>query len=615
MINNKKNAFLHNTINFPPVDNQGAIRCCVSQALTYIQFTNAVSRKINSDSWQPYISKSACFSPRFTHLLCSGSPIKIYDFIKDHGCLDQHTFPFAKDSGGGSIELKNNIPIKNSVSWKVDKSSFKNALKYRLKKYHKLSIETTPPSELINEIKKSINDGNVVISTTSLENWIVSELSKDCGKIGKKGDAVVIASRRYIPSGHSFAIVGYDDDITIDFAGNTFQGAFLITCSYGEVWQNKGFVWMLYDAIYPVSKFHKMNNKDIYGGKTYLTSYYEKIRIFAHHHITNPLKEIQDFTFNPIKQIQIEDMLITAYNIQDSISKKYLCYENHTNPEFPTFLFKNSNEANSLWCIVPYKKLKKWKSFNAEYNPFYENSYWIFSADLYLQNSNSRCFLDNGLNFYDIGRIVGLSRFNNGNYPQAKSWILENFSDKKYFNTQIGICSENEKIITHRTYTLKDFWFLDWDDVVIGLPQLMVNIEIQTIDRESFKINLLRYDKNGDRNTYTPAIFRTKHAKYVTNNDYMSFSGEINTLTPETGFFTFQYGDLLELETNKTIEDYIWGLEIISVNQHKVIINQVSLMDQNESVLYDHDFSNTPKILSNEAIEILFNDSQITKRI
>jgi hypothetical protein len=89
----------------------------------------------------------------------------------------------------------------------------------------------------------------------------------------------------------------------------------------------------------------------------------------------------------------------------------------------------------------------------------------------------------------------------------------------------------------------------------------------------------------------------------------MSFSGEINTLTPETGFFTFQYGDLLELETNKTIEDYIWGLEIISVNQHKVIINQVSLMDQNESVLYDHDFSNTPKILSNEAIEILFNDS------
>ena len=153
MIKESNNAFLHDTKHFPAVDNQGAVNSCYSQAFTYIQFTNAISRKIDHDNWKPCSMQSACFSPRFTYLLSRSSPDKIYNFIKDHGCLTLDQFSFKKDMEGGSVEYLDELPIKESVAWNVDKDAFKSALRYRLSKFDHCSIVDTKPDDLVKRIK------------------------------------------------------------------------------------------------------------------------------------------------------------------------------------------------------------------------------------------------------------------------------------------------------------------------------------------------------------------------------------------------------------------------------------------------------------------------------
>jgi len=601
------NKYLHDTKHIPPIDNQGAVLCCISQACTYIQFTNAISRKINHKDWNPSLNPSCCFSPRFTYLLSRISPDEIYSIIKDHGCITLDELAFPKDENGGSIEYTNDISKIEAISWNVDKNVLKNALKYRLTNYEHLSINDTCPDKLINKIKDSISKGNVVVSTTSLENWIMTELDADCGVYGKKGENVVVASRRYIPSGHSFAIVGYDDEITVAFSGVTFKGAFLITCSYGGHWQNNGYIWMLYDAIYPASQFEIMNQKEIYGGKEYFTFCCEKAKVLSQLHVSGDRFETQLFLFTPVGKIEIEGQTLTKYSIQEHLTKKYLCYENLNQSDQPTLVFTDKNTNDSCWCIIPYKEIIQFKAFESENNGFYTDSYWIVSANSYLNNKSSKCFIDSGLNYYEVGRRVGLSRFNGGRFPSAKSWNVKNISDTTSFLSSIAVCSEYERVITRRTYSLKDFWFFDWnEDIKVGFPQLMVDIELETVDRESFKISLLRFDKCNNKKIYTPAFFRTTHTQYVGFNDYMSFGGAINSEISEVGHFTFQYSDLLNVPYNTNLSDYVWGIEITSVNKNCLTIKNISLVNNNNEVISTIDLSNNPKTLCGESIEYKF---------
>ena len=578
--------YLNEELHYPSIDNQGQINSCLSQAFVYIQMTNAVSRKNNSSEWIPSSMPSACFSPRFTYLLARSSPFEVYNFIKDHGCLTTDCCIFEKDSGGGSVEFDGDIPIKNSVAWNVAPGEFKKALQYRIKGFEMVSLKDLSEQDLINKIKKSLQEGNVVISTTQLENWIQIGLPHDCGMHGIQGDTVIVAARRYVPSGHCFAIVGYDDDIEANFAGVSMKGAFLITCSYGPKWMNHGYCWIMYDAIFPKSKYDIMNSNDIYTGRMYLTSYYGKLRAFSSTHRSDKTQEIQEFTFVPTGEIVINGRSLTTYRIQNPINKMYLGISRCENSMDDVVEFAEEGKNSDIWCIVPYPELVKWDDFESEYDAFYENSYWIFSAERYQIDPKSRCFIDSGLEFYNIGRIIGHSRFNKGNYPQAKSWLLEDFSTSHPFFSTLGICSKDEELLKHRTYALRDFWFVDWQkDVEIGLPELMVDLKLETVDRESFEVNLIRFGCNGQEESYIPAMFRTAHTQYVKETDVMSFSGEINSERAETGCFTFQYGDLLCIPENKSLKDYHWGVKIKSKNNHPVIVKSLSLINANEEVL------------------------------
>lgn len=113
----------------------------------------------------------------------------------------------------------------------------------------------------------------------------------------------------------------------------------------------------------------------------------------------------------------------------------------------------------------------------------------------------------------------------------------------------------------------------------------MVDLELETIDRESFEVKLIRCDQDGQENSYIPAMFRTLHTWYVGENDAMSFSGEINTEKAETGYFTFQYSDLLCIPENRSLEDYKWGIEIKSKKSYPVIIKSLSLINSQNEIL------------------------------
>lgn len=600
--------YLNKESHYPPIDNQGQINSCMSQSFTYIQMTNAVARKINSLEWTPAAMPSACFSPRFTYLLARSNPFGIYDFLKDHGCLTTDVCVFQKDDGGGSIEFDGDIPIKKTVAWNVAPGEFKKALQYRITGFEAVSLGDLAKQDLINKIKKNLQDGNIVVSTTKLKNWLQVELSNDCGVHGKKGDTVIVAARRYIPSGHSFAIVGYDDNIEVKFAGISFKGAFLITCGYGSVWMNQGYCWMLYDAIFPKSQYDIMNSKDIYTGRMFLTSYYGNIRVFSSAHLSDEAQEIQEFMFIPVGELEIDGRKFPTYRIQNPINKKYLGISRCENSMDERVEFSDKGKDAEIWGIVSYRELTKWENFEAEYDPFYENCYWIFSAEHYQRDPTSRCFLDSGLDFYNVGRKIGHSRFNCGDYPQAKSWLLENFSVSCPFTSTLGIHSKDEKLLKHRTYALRDFWFVDWKkDVEIGLPELMVDLELETVDRESFEVRLLRFDRDGQESSYIPALFRTPHTQYVEGNDVMSFSGEINTDKPEKGFFTFQYSDLLCISENRSFEDYRWGIEIKSKNNHPVILKSLSLINSKDKILASVQIESGSLSIYNKAVTFMFD--------
>ena len=113
-------------------------------------------------------------------------------------------------------------------------------------------------NQFIDKIKSYLDEGKVVAASTRF-NYIF-----DYGKthIRNKSGCVVfqnVAFHEYAhpnkqAGGHEFTIVGYDDTIECDINGNNKidpgeTGAFKIVNSWGTGWGDKGFVWVMYDAV------------------------------------------------------------------------------------------------------------------------------------------------------------------------------------------------------------------------------------------------------------------------------------------------------------------------------------------------------------------------------
>ena len=103
-------ASLVGTTHFPPIDNQGGIGSCASQAATHNQFSNAVSRFIHSlDKDSQYCPRDLAtdrFSPKSTYNIAGAGTIWVYDVLKDHGALTVDRCIFSKTETGASQKEK-----------------------------------------------------------------------------------------------------------------------------------------------------------------------------------------------------------------------------------------------------------------------------------------------------------------------------------------------------------------------------------------------------------------------------------------------------------------------------------------------------------------------------
>lgn len=275
------------TPHLPPVSNQGEIGTCASNSVTWVQFTNAVSRYIHSidpdTDWNPSSGNSKyIFSPKFTFQYSGAGTSWVYDILKDHGCLTLDDCNFATNENGAfRIHVPGRQKIEEKTAgFEVAEGLFAKALKYRLTNYEqvwlnknytvggKVAITTTEQGQkLINKVKEALYEGNVVVTGGYPSRWQISSSMNvrltSTGNLAKNSrSSAILYSVGDTPGGHNVCIVGYDDDITVKYKGVTLKGAFQIMNSWGDEWPTKqdgGFVWMMYDALNEVSEFEELN--------------------------------------------------------------------------------------------------------------------------------------------------------------------------------------------------------------------------------------------------------------------------------------------------------------------------------------------------------------------
>lgn len=257
----------------PPVSNQGGIGCCASEAITYLQFSNAVARyKYSLDpttSWKPSTGSAAyCMFPGFTYNLAGAGTAWVYEVLKEQGVFPQTVQTFS----GGVTGAASDSPA-SARTWSASEGNWDLAQQYRIKNYDQVWIGNAPYNynittstagrQLIDRIKQSLVDGNVVVTGGYVSVWTNEIVTiKDTGTLGKKYESVIPFSSGERSGGHQVAIVGYDDNITCVKNGVELKGAFLVQNSWGEGWYNGGRIWMMYDALNEVSEYSALNTND-----------------------------------------------------------------------------------------------------------------------------------------------------------------------------------------------------------------------------------------------------------------------------------------------------------------------------------------------------------------
>ena len=111
----------------------------------------------------------------------------------------------------------------------------------------------------IKEIKKKLYEGKVLTTQTDgcSEEYITNSATRNGDPLNEEVVYQNNCDNVSIP--HYVTIVGYDDDIAYDINGDGVvdpekeKGAFKIANSFGEGWGNDGFMWIMYDALYPES--------------------------------------------------------------------------------------------------------------------------------------------------------------------------------------------------------------------------------------------------------------------------------------------------------------------------------------------------------------------------
>ena len=201
----------------PTPRNQGRQGSCVGWSSTYAGRTILHARK---KGWtnQATITSNA-FSPSYTY-----NQIKLSSDCSQGSYISSAMNVLQKQ---GAPKLAEHPYACNQAISSRDKS---NANPHKIKAYHRLSYDANNKNKTLNNIKKSLSNGNpVIIGMSAYASFTYAK-------------GVWNGSQDNFRGGHAMTIIGYDD--------NKYGGSFEIMNSWGTTWGNGGFIWVRYNDMY-----------------------------------------------------------------------------------------------------------------------------------------------------------------------------------------------------------------------------------------------------------------------------------------------------------------------------------------------------------------------------
>ncbi len=226
---------------FPPIGNQGSFGSCAAFATTYCQFTYE-SNRLNNTTWT---GTNHTASPAWTYNWINEgdsskgiSSSKAYALLKNQGCPSWQEYPYSTS---------------NNIVWPNDDELMYNSLKKtKLNSWSTLSVNTASSSSThsLTDVKNYLRNGKVL--------EIETDTNYSIGTSSEYGQIIYRIAKKYNTNnsriGHAMVIVGYDDNVELDVNGDgqieaSEKGAFKLFNSYGTVYGNAGYIWILYDTI------------------------------------------------------------------------------------------------------------------------------------------------------------------------------------------------------------------------------------------------------------------------------------------------------------------------------------------------------------------------------
>ncbi|MFM8983566.1 MAG: putative Ig domain-containing protein [Spartobacteria bacterium] len=245
---------------FPPIRSQGGIGSCSAFSATYLVGTHmlALVRGSNTKSDSDNSNK---LSPKFTYSIANwgkdeGSWISdILNIMVRFGVPSWQNWAYTGDASNP----------KNYREWPTQSGVWREAVTNRFDKTGKVSNIAT--AEGLKKAKELLANGYLLLFSTDIIGWQYTKFKDDPAttfddRLKGKDVCWMVANKN---SGHSMAIVGYDDAAWVDINNNNIvdngeKGAFKIANSWGTGWGDGGFAWISYDALKVNSAVKGANN-------------------------------------------------------------------------------------------------------------------------------------------------------------------------------------------------------------------------------------------------------------------------------------------------------------------------------------------------------------------
>lgn len=239
---------------FPSIGDQGSIGSCTCWATIYYQMSYEINKQLNRTATQGN----------------SMSPLWVYNFInrgKNVGTTFVDAYITAKEIGVPSNA--NDRHSTNVTYWNKNTSAWSDAQQSKVTSFNivanNLSSQETPvlspDDDSLDDIKSVLANGDLLTFTTPIDCWNYAKIEDNSAvpeNSKYKGQWIVPYYSGSVDGLHRMTFVGYDDDLWVDINGNGVvengeKGALKVANSWGDSYENNGYVWVSYDNLNRVS--------------------------------------------------------------------------------------------------------------------------------------------------------------------------------------------------------------------------------------------------------------------------------------------------------------------------------------------------------------------------